>query len=705
MRTATDLSALFSPASVAIVGASEDPLKWGNWLAQGAIRGEHRRQVFLVNKRARSVLGHETYKSLADLPSPPELVVLVVPATHFDTAVDEALAAGARAIVGITAGLAETGAEGRLREQAAVEKIRAAGAVLLGPNCLGVMDVSSELYLASNELPPGPIGVISQSGNLALELGIKAGQAGLGLSRFASVGNQADIEVADLVDDFVRSETTEVIAVYCEDFRNGRRFLDAAAAAREAGKPVVLLAVGASQAAARAARSHTGALVSGERSIEAACRAAGIVRVATPKELVDTVQALLTGCVAKGRRVGILADGGGHGAIAAEVSEASGLEVPAFSTELTSRLSAATGTPGGASNPVDLAGAGEQDIWSFERVVSTLLASEEVDAVLVTGYFGGYSIYAPQLAEEEAAVASALSARARDSDKPLLVHAMHFADATTLAAAGGRTPLEELREGRVPVYADVEDAVSTLARLALGHGRMSPCVPELPVPSPGPGSGGYFAARALLERYGVPLAPARRVSDRDEAIRAASELGYPVVVKAAALEHKSDAGGVVLGISDDEALEETTRRLWSRFGLSPLSIESMISHEAGAEMLIGTVRDPRFGPVALVGMGGVYTEVLDDVAACLAPVSEKEAETLIRSLRGAPILLGARGRRPLDVAAAAHALASLSRAAAVHPAVVELEVNPLLVGPEGAEGLDARLVVDEAGLEEGTGAP
>jgi len=254
-----DLTPLFDPRSVAIVGASNDPAKWGNWLARGALRGEHRRPVYLVNRNGGEVLGRPAYASLADLPDAPDLVVVSVPAGAFERAVDDALAAGARALVGITAGLGESGEEGLDRERALVERVRAAGAVLLGPNCLGVFDATSDLGLASNEFPPGAIGLISQSGNLALELGLLARDHGMGFSRFASVGNQADVDLAELVAAFAAHSPTELIAVYAEDFRDGRAFVDAAAAC---GKPVILLTVGRSEASVRAARSHTGALVS-----------------------------------------------------------------------------------------------------------------------------------------------------------------------------------------------------------------------------------------------------------------------------------------------------------------------------------------------------------------------------------------------------------------------------------------------------------
>ena len=314
---ARDLEPLFAPRSVAIVGASDDPAKWGNWLGRGALRGEHRRPVYMVNRNGGTILDRPAYASLHDLPDAPELVVIAVPAAAFEQTVDDALAVGARALVGITAGLGELGPEAQARERALVERVRAAGAMLLGPNCLGVFDATSDLGLASNEFPPGSIGLISQSGNLALELGILARAADMGFSRFASVGNQADLDLAELVASFAAHEGTELIAVYAEDFSDGRAFVDAAAAA---STPVILLTVGRSDASIRAAVSHTGALVSDVSVVEAACRSAGTHLVSTPGEMIDLAQALLRARPLAGPRVAVVGDGGGHGAIACDVA-------------------------------------------------------------------------------------------------------------------------------------------------------------------------------------------------------------------------------------------------------------------------------------------------------------------------------------------------------------------------------------------------
>jgi acetate---CoA ligase (ADP-forming) len=688
-----DLSRLFSPDSIAIVGASDDPRKWGNWLAKGALRGEHRRRVHLVNRTRSSVLDRPSHGSASDIPGGVELAVITVPAAAFSDAVDDALLAGARAIVGISAGLGETGPDGRELEQAVTARVREAGAVLLGPNCLGLFDVAAELYLTSNDFPDGPIGLISQSGNLALELGEKAAQARLGFSRFASTGNQADLDVAELIVSFAASDAIEAIAVYCEDFRDGRSFLEAAAACSAAGKPVVLLTVGTSQAAARAARSHTGAIVSGARSIDAACAAAGIERVSTPQQMIDVIEGLLLGSAATGPKTAVLADGGGHGALAADVVEASGLAVTAFSAGLAGRLTRAIGTTGGTGNPVDLAGGGEQDIWSFQRAMDELLESPEVDAVLLTGYFGAYGAYGPELAEAEREVAPVLARSIRATHKPVVVHSMRPLTARGGHPAADDEPLAVLRSQGVPVYDDVAAAASVLARLVRRATEPPAGIPELPSPSAGPAAEGYWAARSLLEAAGVWVVPARKVANLEEARQAAHDLGYPVVVKAAALEHKSDAGGVVLDLADDASLERAATDLWWRLGPEALSVESMITTEHGVELLVGARRDPRFGAVAVVGLGGIYAEVLSDVAVGLAPVDEAGADRLIRSLQGAPLLLGSRGRPPLDIAMAARTLVAISRVAAGYPEIAEIEVNPLLVLRTGAYALDARLVL------------
>jgi acyl-CoA synthetase (NDP forming) len=677
--SARDLRPLFDPRSLAIVGASNDPAKWGMWLARGALRGAHRRDVYLVNRNGGEVLGCPAYRSLAELPGPPELVVVSVPAPAFEETVDGALAAGARAIVAIAAGLGESGEEGLARERAVTERVRDAGAVLLGPNCLGVYDAAAELDLGSSEFAPGPIGLVSQSGNLALEVSLLAEEVGLGVSRFASLGNQADLELAELVVSLAEHEETRAIGVYCEDFRDGRAFARAAATAREAGKPVLLIAGGASPAGERAARSHTGALVSPSVAVDAACRAAGILRVATPKELVEAAQLLLAGARPRGKRLAIVSDGGGSGVVAADLATGLGLELPRLGDDLQRRLAAVMPATATTTNPVDFAGAGEQDLGTYERVPRLLLESGEIDCVFLTGYIGGYGAVTEELAGPETEAARGMARAAADTGRPAVVQTMYWRT----------TPAEGLREGGVPVYRDVQAALGAIGRAVDFEASPPLRVPDLPAPQAASSEDGYFGARALLAAAGVRFAPARVAAGPAEAVAAAEELGYPVALKALGVLHKSEAGAVVLGLDGTDSLRQALAAMSAPAGYA---VEPMVSEPGAVELIVGARTDPRFGPLVLVGLGGVYAEIFGDTAVALAPADADELEELLLSLKAAPLLTGARGRPALAIRAAAVAAAALSRVAAEHPELAELEVNPLLVTREGAVGLDARLV-------------
>ncbi|MFF2198084.1 acetate--CoA ligase family protein [Streptomyces sp. NPDC058157] len=686
---ARDLTALFDPRSVAVVGASDDPAKYGHAVASQALRAPARRPVHLVNRRGGTVLGRAAAPSLTAVGEPVDLVVLAVPADGFEDSVDEALACGARAIVAITAGFAEAGPAGLARQRAVAARVRAAGAVLVGPNCLGVADNTTELYLASDRFAPGGVALLSQSGNLALELQLRGAPLGLGFSRFVSLGNQADVTLVDLVADCARHEATTAIAVYAEDFGDGRAF---AAAAAAAGKPVVLLTAGRGAASARSARSHTGALTSPADVVAAACRDAGVERVGTPREMTVALAALASGARARGRRTAVFTDGGGHGAVAADAAEDAGLEVPELGGPAQDRLRTVLWEQSSVGNPVDLAGMGERRPMSYADTVGELLASQEVDAVLMTGYFGGYAVAEGGLgggpaggcvlAEGESAAAKEIVAHLAATAKPLVVQSMypHSPSCRVLAEAG------------VPVFSATEDAARALA-VVTGRRDRGGGVPALPEPAAPLRDPGYHGVRALLAAAGVPFPPAYEVTDEEELLAAAAEFDGPYVLKALHLLHKSDAGGVALRLADRAALLGAYREMRTRLGAPAHSVEAMADLTDGVELIVGVQRDPRFGPVALVGFGGVLTEALDDVAFALAPVPAARAEALLRGLRGAALLDGVRGRPALDVAAAAAVVERVTTVAAAHPEIAELEVNPLLVRPDGALALDARAVL------------
>jgi acyl-CoA synthetase (NDP forming) len=674
------LAALFNPRSIAVVGASDDPAKWGNWIARNVLKGAHRREVYLVNRRGGELAGQPIYPSLRDLPRSAEMVVLAIPAGAVEAAIDDALAAGTRVFVAITAGFGEQGAAGAAQEARIVQKVRDAGGRLLGPNCMGVSDASAELYIASGDDETGPIALISQSGNLGIEIGMLLQREGLGFSRVVSLGNQADIGAEEVLESLIAHPEARAILLYLEGIRDGRRLVERAQRAWRAGKPVVLIAAGVSQVAARAARSHTGALATEADAIAAACRAGGIIQVATPRQAITVLQAVLPAVRPRGSRLGIVADGGGHGVLAADLAAAAGLSVPALSSATQRIVAAHLPATASVSNPVDMAGGGEQDFGSYGRVAEALLTSGELDAVLFTGYFGGYSTESAALGEQELASARTM-ADARDaSGCALLMHSMHYA----------AMPNQFLRQREVPVYASAEDAIDALARAVRWQ---APPVPPLPLPAPeAPVTAtDYWNARSLLSTYGLPVT-AGRLFARSEPVESAG-LCYPLVAKALGLNHKSDAGGVLLNIADEAQLVRAVDDLRARLNPPAVVIEEQAPVSQGIELIIGCRHDPAFGPLVMVGFGGIYAEILRDTAVALGPISQGDAAALIRSLRGAPLLWGARGRPVLDIASAATFSAGLSLLAARHPELAALEVNPLLVLPDRVVALDARMTL------------
>ncbi|CDO88226.1 CoA-binding protein [Mycobacterium triplex] len=677
-----DLRSLFDPASIAVVGASTDPAKWGNAVALQALRGAYRHRVQLVNRSGGEILGQPTVTSVAELDGPVDLAVIAVPEAGFEEAVDGALDNGARAIVAITAGLGEAGETGRAREDALIARVRDAGAVLVGPNCLGLVDNTTATYLSSNQFAPGDIALLSQSGNLAIELDRLFTGRGLGISRFVSLGNQADVNLVELIDACAAHPWTSAIAVYIEDFRDGRGFVEASAAAVASGTPVVVLAAGASTAAARGAQSHTGSLTSDSAVIAAACEVAGAIAVRTPRELADVLFALRQRAVPRGRRVAVLTDGGGHGVIACDVAEAAGLDVPALGEHTQARLRDALWSQSHVGNPVDLAGAGEMDPDSYARAYAVLQACDEVDAILMTGYFGGYSSGEDGLTglgPAECAAAKQIAADAAGA-KPTVVQSI-FPDAPATRI---------LRDGGVPVFGAIADAAAALAAVAGTASTAGPL--ELPAPAAPVAATDYMAARNAFAAAGIDFVAAHEIRTIIELGGAADELRPPYVLKALGLLHKSDAGGVVVGLASRDDLFEAHRSLSAKLRPCSFSVEEMADLAGGIELIVGARWDSRFGPTVLVGIGGTATEVLRDVQVALAPVDDAAALRMLERLRTAPLLHGHRGKPAVDVAAAARTIARFSHYAAAHPEIAELEINPLLVTASGATALDARIV-------------
>jgi acyl-CoA synthetase (NDP forming) len=379
----------------------------------------------------------------------------------------------------------------------------------------------------------------------------------------------------------------------------------------------------------------------------------------------------------------VIADGGGHAGLASDVVDSTGLSVPEFTADVSAALRALLPPSAGVTNPVDLAGAGEQDITSFAAVLDAVLGSPDIDSVLITGYFGGYGDYGDGLSRAELDVAARMARSAHAHGKPVVVHTMrHQSEAARVLADAG-----------VPVFSAVEDAATTLAVLdRAGEPRALQVLRD--TPDQAITSTDYWDARELFRAAGVAFTDARLVHDADEARVAAADIGYPVVLKAMGLLHKSDSGGVALGLATEDELIAAQTRMQNALNAPGYCVEAMADLRGGVELIVGVQRDPRFGPVAMVGLGGIYTEVLADVAFALAPVDADTGRKMIESLRAAALLRGVRGRPPVDVAAAGAAIAAITATAAAHPEIGELEVNPLLVTPNGALGLDARIVLE-----------
>lgn len=663
------LGSFRDPRSVAVVGASDDQAKWGYWLAQGALTGCERRQVWLINRSASTVQGETTYASVADLPETPELVVLCVPAAHIAGVVDESLARGVKAFLAITAGVADE----ELRD-----RIVAAGARIIGPNSLGLYDAASDLQLAWGHFEPGKLAIISQSGQLGSEIANLAARADLGVSRFVSVGNQLDVQAAELLEDLVDHDATELVALYLESFSGGEQLIKTLQSLRAAGKQTMVLATGASEGSQRLAASHTGSMTSTLDAVDAACRAAGAVRVSTPTELVDLARYLNVAPSPKGRRIAVVSDSGGQGGVAADVVAAVGLDTPVFSPELQKSL--AELLPAGASvaNPIDLAGAGEANLHTYAELCERLVASGEVDAVLLSGYFGCYGEDSPSIESTELEVIDRMGRLVEQGGAPLIVHSM----------SDGSRAVERMWGHHIPAFGAVEFALKALAHaqhLTEYPGRATEALATVDHGV----RPGYWAARQVLSSAAIPMPAAALIHNVDDIADAVAGMTAPFVLKAGWLAHKSEHGGVVLGLADADELRAAYVEMHGRLGDGEYVAEEQDRSANVVEVLVGARRDRDFGPMITVGAGGTEAELWRDLSLEIAPVDRDTALRMITSLRSHALLAGWRGRPAVDVDALADIVVTVSQMLSADPTLADLELNPIRVSPAGAVVVDA----------------
>ncbi len=687
------------PRSVAVIGASPKRATVGGAILANLRAYGFTGQVHAVNRRVRTIDGKPAYSSIMGVPGRVDLAVIAVPADQVGEVARECAAAGVHALLVISAGFAETGAQGATRQRELLEICREAGMRLIGPNCLGVLNTAPTVRLdatfAEQQPPSGPIGFLSQSGGLGIAIIEAASRLGLGLSSFVSVGNKSDISGNDLLEYWEQDPETSVLMLYLESFGNPRRFARIARRVART-KPIVAVKSGRSAAGARASASHTGALLSAsDITVDALFAQAGVIRTDTMQELFDVGGLLAAQPVPAGTRVAIVTNAGGPGIMCADACQAAGLEVQELEPHVRARLGAFLAPESSLANPVDMIATASAE--SYRRTIETLVEERCCDAVV--------AIFVPPLITRGEDVARELRAAAAGADGVAIAGVF-------MNSEGAPPELEG--DAHVPMFGFPEDAARALGHVArYGRWRGSPLgsVPELPDCNPDEAAAivakalseheGWLAApevAALLDCYGLERIDTRFVGGPGEAQAAALELGVPVALKAVAsgLLHKSDAGGVRLGLEGAEAVGEAADEIARAVRAAGHRLEGLIVQPMvapGVELLMGVVHDESFGPVIACGAGGTSVELLGDASVRITPLTDLDASEMLRSLRTFPLLEGYRGSLPCDVAAVEEMLLRLSALVEGHPEIAELDANPVVVSPDGAVIVDARIRV------------
>ncbi len=699
-----ELDELFRPASVAVIGASNRPGKVGTSLFRNLLRSGYHGVAYPVNPSWKSVSGVRCYPDVGSLPEVPELGVVIVPARAVAATLDELGSAGTKGVVVISAGFREVGDAGAALEAEVIARARSHGMSLVGPNCFGVFNTDPAVGLNatfSESLPPaGNIAFVSQSGALGAGILEYAASERIGFSRFVSVGNRAGVDENDLLTALDRDPRTRVILLYVESLAHGREFLEVARDVTE-HKPVLVIKSGRTTVGERAAKSHTGSLArSGwDQLYDSVFAQSGVLRVDSLGGLFRLAKIFSSGLALNGPRLAILTNSGGPGIIAADAAVRQGLELPALSESVRAGLAARLPSIAAVANPLDMTADVGAD--AYRTTLEALLASGEVDGALV--------ISTPTGTMTGETVARAILEAKATNPKPVVVCLFGLTDLSSEASY--------LEQHGVPTYTFPEEAVEGLGSLARYRAWLTrPRAPVRTFDVDRPKAAAVlakaraagqtvlpeYAARGLVEAYGIRCPTARLVRTVEEGVAAAAEIGYPVVLKVASPEisHKTDVGGVAVGLGDADAL----RAAWERVDRSvraaaPQARRDGFEIEAqvpgGKEVLIGIQRDPSFGPIVVLALGGIYVEALRDVAFRLAPMRPLSARNMIESLRGAPLLRGVRGEAPSDVAALEEAIERVSQLAVEQPDVAEFDLNPLIVRPSGlgVVAVDARVVL------------
>lgn len=694
------LDAILRPRSIAVIGASRKPNTIGYQILENLVSHGYTGAVYPVNPTAAAVHSIRAYPSVEAVPDEVDMAVIVVPKQHVVEAAEACGRKGVKGLVVISAGFAEVGGGGIERQKALMEIARRYGMRLVGPNCMGVLntapDRSMNATFAPTMPPSGPVSFMSQSGAMGVTILDYAAEYGIGISQFVSVGNKPDVSGNDLIQYWADDERTGVILMYLENFGNPRKFTQLA---REITKKKAVIAVksGRTGAGARAASSHTGALAGTDAATDALLRQCGVIRVDTVEEMFDLAMAFSHQPVPAGNRVAIVTNAGGPGIIIADACEANGLVVTGLSEATTSLLAAHFPEEASLANPIDMIASATPQ--SYRIAVEAVLADPGVDAVIAT--------FVPPLGIRQEDVAEAIVSVAARAEKPVL--------AVLMGREGLPQGLAELNEAGIPGYRFPESAVRALAAMyrhrrwlerpagqvrAFDVDREAVAQIIAAAREEGREKLSETEVMRVLEAYGIPVAPYRVARTADEAAQAAAELGWPVVMKVLSprIIHKSDVGGVIVGVEDEGELRAAFQRLTTevpaRAGIGGEMVDGVLVQKMvprGKETIIGMTLDPQFGPVLMFGLGGIYVEALKDVVFRVQPVTDVDAAEMVRAIRGVRLLQGVRGEPASDLAAVEETIQRISQLVGDHDAIREMDVNPWMAFPDGGVAVDGRI--------------
>ena len=692
------LEKLFYPASVAVIGASKEPGKVGRAVLDNLIHG-FGGKIYPINPKAAEIEGLRCYKSVRDVPDAIDLAVIVIPAKLVPQAVRECGEKGIQYLVIISAGFKETGPQGAKLEGEVKEIARAYGVRIVGPNCLGIINTVSRCNASfAKKMPPrGNVSIITQSGALGTAILDWSEMTDVGFVNFVSLGNKADLNEIDFMEAWRTDRDTRVILAYLEGISDGQRFLRVAREVTKE-KPVVVVKSGRTSAGARAVSSHTGSLAGSDAAYDAAFAQCGVLRAGTMDEFFDLAGGFSAQPVPAGDRVAIVTNAGGPGILATDACEKYGLKLASLAPETIDRLK--TKLPPAASfyNPVDVLGDASAGLYEF--AMGTVLADDGVDGLIV--------LVTPQAMTDPAGIAEIVAAIRETTDKPVLPGFM----GGTAMQQGVKT----LERNKLLNYDDPERAAYAMRMLARYHGirgrvyerprrfEADRSVVQAVIDTARAAGISVLGLEALpvLEAYGIPTLKYRIVDTADEAVAAARTLGYPVVMKIVSPEivHKSDVGGVRVGLADDRAVVSAYNRMMKdvRAAVPHCRITGVLIQPmavGGKEVILGMNRDPQWGPLLMFGLGGIYVEVLKDVQFRVAPLSGKDALGMIYGIKTHQLLEGVRGEKPADIPKLVELLERLSQLVTDFPDILELDINPVKVYEkgQGCLALDARMTI------------